>query len=626
MIEYKIKNKVNELPLSSVKFEGDIKEQIHAFFRERVTNDFAKSEIYGETEEQFRKRDDDEFKVGTWRGEFWGKWMISAARVARYLDDGELVEFIRQGAYNVIETQDEDGYIGSYKDPENVLPCDPKFGMEVYGTLCDHNWNVWCRKYTIWALIEAHQLTGDKKILDATVKTAYQLMDMLERLGLKIADCGTFNGLPAGSIMKPMLLLYRITEDERFLNFALGIAGEWEREDGKVPNIISNALSMKPIHTWYEHPEKWAKAYEMMSCLDGLVELYRITGTEKYLKVCECMYELLWKHEQNLLFSVGFNDQLAGGSLYANSLTEPCDVIHWIRLCYELYRVTGEEKYMNAIERAVYNPLLAASFKDGTWGARCVRSVGRHMTTGGQTKMKHGHCCVNNMPRGFLNAAECFVMTVDGGIRINLYTDFVAKSDIADVTIGGSYLKDGRVNITLNAKRDFTLSLRIPDWSRETKLDGAVITPKDGYYSFDVKAGEREASLEFDMAVTLRELNEAPTRFPKEDFRVRRYCQDNIVTDDMMTWDKRATLLYGPLLLTRSKLVGNTELEMFESQTVAHRGYSVTVTPIEYDGVRCAFRVKFENGASAVEFNMCDYASGTNIPSFDDMKLFNIFI
>jgi hypothetical protein len=110
MVEYKIRNKVNELPLSNVKLGGDIGEQIHAFLCERVTNDFAKSEIYGETEEQLRKRDDDDWKVGTWRGEFWGKWVISAARVARYQNNAELIEFIRKGAYAIIETQDSDGY------------------------------------------------------------------------------------------------------------------------------------------------------------------------------------------------------------------------------------------------------------------------------------------------------------------------------------------------------------------------------------------------------------------------------------------------------------------------------------------------------------------------------------
>jgi len=188
---------------------------------------------------------------------------------------------------------------------------------------------------------------------------------MLSHLGISISDCGTFNGLPAGSIMKPMLILYRLTEDKKYLDFAISIANDWERPDGRVPNIISNALQMKPVHKWYPEPEKWAKAYEMMSCLDGLLELYRVTGTDKYLTVCRNMYKLLLEHEGNLLFSVGFNDQFAHGAAYANSISEPCDVIHWIRLCQELYKLTGEAEYMNTVELAFYNAFLASSFKEG---------------------------------------------------------------------------------------------------------------------------------------------------------------------------------------------------------------------------------------------------------------------
>lgn len=627
MFSYNVNNKISPLSLSDIRFGGAISAQASVFFEERIKSDFAKNVIYKETEEQFRLRNDDDKPVGTWRGEFWGKWIISAVRVARYENDENLKEFIHNAALNLIKTQDDDGYIGSYKNPENVLPCDPKFGLEIYGTLCNHNWNVWCRKYTMWGLLEAYELTEDKAILDATIKLANQLIDMLNRLDLSISDCGTFNGLPAGSIMKPMLILYRFTSDKRYLDFALSIANDWERPDGRVPNIISNALDMKPVHEWYDEPEKWAKAYEMMSCLDGLLELYRVTGAEKYLTTCRNMYELLLEHEGNLLFSVGFNDQFANAAAYANSISEPCDVIHWIRLCFELYKLTGEAKYMNTVEFAFYNAFLASSFKDGKWGARGVRSTGRHMVANGQAKMQYSHCCVNNIPRGFLNVAESFVMRSTDGIIINFYSDFFAKCELAEISIQGSYLKDGKTTIKICANEDFSLSLRIPEWSDKTKLNGESVTAKNGYYTFDIKRGITEFSLEFDMKITLRELKEAPEHFPAEDFRVRRYCYNNIVTEDMMTWDKRATLLYGPLLLTKSKLVGNSEDEMYAFETVAGKGYTCEITPIDCDEVNYAFNVRFiDNNGVAMEMKMCDYASGTNIASYDDMKLFNIFI
>ena len=626
MVEYKVENLVEPLPMENIRFGGKIGEQTARFFYERVRSEFARNVVYKETEVQFQLRNDDELPVGFWRGEFWGKWMISACRVARYEKDASLKSFLKTAAHNLIATADADGYIGTYKDPQNVFPCDPEESFRAVGYRSVFNWNVWCRKYTLWGLLEAYQLTEDKEILNACIKFSDQLIDMLHRMGIKTAQCGTFNGLPAGSIMKPMLILYRITGNEKYLDFALEIADDWERPDGKIPNIISNALSMKPVHLWYENPRKWAKAYEMMSCFDGILELYRITGTKRYLTAAENMYTLLWEHEQNLLFSVGFNDQFVHGAAWENSISEPCDVIHWMRLCAELYYLTGESKYMHTFEYSFYNPFLASSFKDGKWGARGVRSMGRHMVTHGKVEMQHNHCCVSNVPRGFINAAECYVLRTAGGLVVNHYSDFYAKTDDVAVTIEGSYLRDGKVQIIVETTKEMMLQLRIPEFSSYTTLNGKKIIGENGYYGVKLAAGITELLLTFEMAVQIRQLAEAPKHFQSDEFQIRRFTADNPVREEDMTWDRRATIVYGPLLLTRSKLVGNTEEEMFASDTVAHRDFTCSVVPVENENVTCAFCVTFSNGEEKVVTNMCDYGSGTNIESPDDDRLFNVFV
>ena len=626
MVDYKVQNVVNPIPMENIRFGGAIAKQAETFFRERIRSDYARSEVYGETEKQFSIRNDDEFPVGFWRGEFWGKWVISACRVARYENDESLKVFLNKAAHNLIKTADPDGYIGSYRDPRNVFPCDPEESLKAVGYRSIFNWNVWCRKYTLWGMLEVYELTGDQEILEACMKSMDQLIAMFREMGIKTRDCGTFNGLPAGSIMKPMLILYRITADKKYLDFALEIADDWERDDGKVPNVIANARSMRPVHTWYEGPRFWAKAYEMMSCFDGILELYRITGIKRYLEAAENMYTLLWEHEQNTLFSVGFNDLFVHGSAYANAISEPCDVIHWMRLCSELYYLTGNAKYMHTFEYSFYNPFLASSFQDGKWGARGVRSMGRHMVTHGKVEMQHNHCCVTNIPRGFINAAECYVLQKADGLVINHYTDFTAKTRFGVVLIGGSYLRDGKVTVTVLADKALSLSLRIPAFSDHTILNGKAISAVDGYYELEIPTGETVLELQFEMLVKLREMAEPTEHFPSDDFRIRRYVMDNPVQEADMTWDCRATVVYGPLLLTRSKLVGNTEDEMFHSDTVANKGYRCSVEPIESQAVSCAFRVTFRNGDDVVTTHMCDYGSGTNIESPDDDRLFNIFV
>lgn len=625
-VDYKVSNIRNAPALEDLHIGGRIEKQMETFFYERVSSDFAKEVICGETEEQFRLKLDDLDAIGMYRGEFWGKFALSGARVARYHKDAELAEFLRQSAYRVLETADEEGYFGTYKNKENIFPCTFEESMAARGIRVEWNWNIWGRKYSLWALLEIYELTGDKKILDAAHKFAVQIINMLKKLGVHTGQTGAFHGMPSDSIMKPMLVLYRLTGDERCLEFAQKIADQWEDPNGRLPNLITNGLAKTPVHTWYPDSQLWAKAYEMMSCLDGLLELYRITGTERYLTAVENIYEVLLEHEQNILFSVGFNDMFSNAAILQNSLTEPCDVIHWMRLCYELYCLTGKTTYMDSLELAFYNPFLSAAFADGKWGARAVRSFGRPLVGVLQSGMEHSHCCVNNMPRGFLNAAQSFVLTGEDGLHINLYSDFDCVIDSTKVTIGGTLFEDGKVNISVETDAAKKVYLRIPGWSKITLINGKEYSCCGSEVALDLKAGKNEINIQFDMTPLIREFPHEVVAYELPDYRIRRYITENPIPAELMRWERSATLMYGPLLLTRSKLIGNTEKEMFEDSSVCGKGLTANVTPVcdkDFPGNR--YHVTFE-GEGGFETDFCDYANGSNHWSKEDPKLYSVFV
>lgn len=627
MIAYKINDKLNPPPLEGLHIGGSIGELMNRFFEERIFSDYARSVIYPETEEQFRLRDDDKTIVGMWRGEFWGKWMISACRAARMCGRKDMYEFLRSAAHRLIATADPDGYIGTYRDKANFLPCDREAALAVVGWRSNWNWNIWCRKYTLWGLLECYLLTSDEEILSAAAKSAVQLIDLLGKTGYRIGETGTFNGLPSGSILKPMLILYRLTGDERFLKFSIGIADNWERADGRIPNLISNALEMKPIHEWYPSSERWAKAYEMMSCLDGLLELYRVTGVERYFTAVSNLYTLLCEYEQNRLYSVGFNDIFAHAAEYPNSLSEPCDVIHWMRLCHELYRLTGDSKYIDSFELAFYNPFLAGVFSDGKWGARAVRSAGRHMVALGQADMKYSHCCVNNMPRGFVNAAETFVMLdADGRIYLNLYSEFDCETDVGRISLRGGYLTTGRVSAVFDLTRGTDVYLRIPRHCRAAYVNGEELNLTERCHRMSLPAGHSQIELNFEYDTNIEEMKSTPTRYPDNDFRIARFVTGNNVPTDVMTFDRRAVITRGPLLLVHSKLIGNSDEEIFPKDSICGQGCTCKAEPVESDAVRAMFRLRIENADGSFETTMCDYASGSNRWSQDDARLFNIYV
>lgn len=636
MLPYKVKNRFEPSMLGDIRLGGSIAAQMETFFTERVTSDLARDEILAEAEAQFSKRDDDTTIVGYWRGEFWGKWIISACRVARYEKDEKLKRTILDSALRVIATADEDGYIGTYADKTNVLAPDPAETRPVVGWDCNWNWNLWCRKYTLWALLEVYLLTGDARVLDAAVRSADQYISMLTQLGLHPGDTGTFNGLPAASILKPMLILYRITEDRKYLDYSLLIANDWEKEDGHIPNLIANALARKPVHTWYPESQKWAKAYELMSCLDGLLELYRVTGVKKYLTAVEALYTLLLEHEGNQVCSVGFNDIFANAAQYQNSISEPCDVIHWMRVCYELLCLTADPKYADTFEAAYYNPLLGSARSDGKWGARGARSSGQHMYAHGQVQMKHQHCCVNNMPRGFLNAVELAVMQEADTIVINLYHEYSGKIGDNTVRVSGDYFGSGCVTVEIDAASATRVKLRCPHWSRTTRVNGLAI-PAQGeaddrqavgcYAEYQLNEGRNSFTLEFDMTPRLVTFDRAIEHFRSSDFRISRYLSDDL-TEREMSFERRTKLLRGPLLLCKSKLVGCTEDEMFGTALDPDRlvGAACSVTPVASERVRAAFKVKITDrgGTPILDTYLCDYATGSNEEG--DPRLFTIWL
>ena len=259
MIKYKSPSAVNVPPVKDTQICGKIGEKFNKVIFERATSDDAHNLVFAEAESAFAAADDGELApVGLWKGEFWGKLMLGACRIYEYTQDAKLLDYILKSTDKILSFQRKDGYLGTYKDEKQIFRAEPAIARQItgYDWDCDWTWNIWCRKYTIWALIEVYEISGEKRVLDAVVKTTDQLIDMLDEMGAKICETGTFFGLPSGSVLKPMLKLYRITENKKYLDFALDIANQWEDDTTCCAKIIKNSLDMLPVHHWNDNNAK----------------------------------------------------------------------------------------------------------------------------------------------------------------------------------------------------------------------------------------------------------------------------------------------------------------------------------------------------------------------------------
>ncbi len=608
--------------LRDVRLGGVPAGKMHNFFRARMLDKTAQRDVFGEARSAFRDRDDDEKAVlpdrkmgGIWRGEFWGKLMLGTARVADYLQDPALTKFVKEECHRMIALQDPDGYLGSYADKENVwIPESAKPAMRAaYGW--NTVWNLWNRKYAIWAMLMAYRTTGDRAILASTERQMDQWIEMMHRLGLPLFVTGQPEkvGLPSMSILKPLLMLYAETGKKTYLDYAKEMLPDWDRADGACPNFFRNADRADALHTWYPNPSRWAKSYEMMSCLDGLLEYTRLTGDARALETVRKIYDNLLRTELNVLGDVGYVDQFYGAATQPNASTEVCDTIHWIRLSLDLYLMTGDVRYCDAIELAYFNAFLAGVYRDGTWGAFAVRGTACHETDR-QCGYAYNHCCVNNVPRTFMDMAEGTVTRDRAGVfHVNFYQDATATLDGVDFAVSGNYPVGNVVTVKVSdpaAKVVF----RTPAWC--PKLD--VAQPEKGVWR-----------LTFDMNPRLLDGPDTAVA-KKEGWHYARYlCREQPARSplrDSYRATPAATVMVGPLLLAKSRRTGATQTELMDLATVRGQGYAVKVTPVACEDVWGAWDVELTKpGAPTIRTRACDYQSAGDDPYADGSVRFSIW-
>lgn len=610
---------------SEVKVGGHVAALQDRFVRERIVSDYARKEIWGEARNAFAHPDDDVFNngIGMWKGEFWGKLMISACRVAAYLHDDGLKEFLHQEALRLIAYQQEDGYLGTYVDKEYVTPLPVEEARRRVKWPCPWNWNLWCRKYTLWGLMSAYRLTGDRRLLVAADRAMTQQIEMLRRRDLKLCDTGTstMHGLPPCSILKPLLWLYQDTGKGLFLDYAKEIVGSFDDSSCRAVQFRAKLATGKPMQDWYpEENGHWGKAYEMMSCLAGFVEYCRVTGDRTVLDVAAQMRERILSDELNLCCSVGYNDQFWGARLRLNGVSEPCDAIHWIRLNHELYLVTGEARYVDEIERCFYNAFLAGVRPDGTWGARCVRSHGRHQKAPPQSGMTLQHCCVNNMPRGFMDAA-CTILArdVDGALQVGLYHDGEASVGGDAVKIAGNYPVSDTVTVTVTRRAAGKVRFRVPAWCPAMMVarEGhGRRTEAAGWFEVEAPSGQSAWRIHFEMpARIVVSTRESVPPYDKRDQLYGRWANNSDGENGerdlfaLLRTTPAAQVFRGPLMLAKSVRLGTDEKTILDPETVNGGGWRVTATPLSADGVWGAWTLVFEKDGRRKTVRACDYSS-----------------
>lgn len=556
-----------------------------------------------------------------WKGEFWGKMMRGGCLVYEYTQDEELYDVLTESVKDMLSTAEADGRVSTYKR-------DKEFDA----------WDLWCRKYVILANEYYLDICKDaalkEQIITFICRAAdYILLHIGNGEGQKNINEATrsWYGLNSSSILEPMVRLYHLTKEQRYLDFASYIVKE-----GGAKGI--NVFRLAYENEIYPYQYGVSKAYEMTSCFEGLLEYYYATGEEWCKTAVINFADALIKTEISVIGCSGITHELFDFTAARQTVRQPdvlqetCVTVTWMKFCSRVLELTGDAKYADCIEQSFYNAYLGSFNTDRKI---CANMYERFVVKKGITDLKDTYLPIDSyspllsgkrgrkvggnqlMPdHSYYGCCTCIasagigvfmknMVTADqDGITVNFFEKGTASLtfDGAFVTItqDTAYPIDGKITLTVttDTPKEFALRVRIPGW-----------TGKEGGYAVTKKVWSQDTlSFTFDMPVRtlLPQIWEKEviytdmSNFKPGDCHV---AKPITVYHDPAD-DHYVALMRGPLTLAADSRSGKDADSVFDFEPDGTLCEDNTIT----DGVPCLLKMRFTDKRGE-DFYLVDYAS-----------------
>jgi len=412
-------------------------------------------------QQRLRKADEDAMLAGfinrpgshSWIGEHIGKFLEAACNAYDNSGDPALKSQLDRSAQQLIAAQLPDGYLGTYE-------------MDSHWT----SWDVWSHRYDMMGLLRYYELSGFQPALNASEKIGELIMKTFgsEAGQRDIVKAGGHVGMAATCILESMAELYRFSGNKKYLDYCDYLVNSFNHPGG--PHILQTLNELGRVDKVAN-----AKAYEMMSNLLGVIKLYRLTNDVRFLTPVLTAWRDI---AQKRLYITGttssfehFQDDQELPATAKDNMGEGCVTTTWVQLNYQLLCVTGEMKYLDELERSVYNHLTGAENPQTGCVSYYTPLVGKKPYGCSIT------CCMSSVPRaialaplfvnGKINNRPTFLFYQPGTYATTVNND----QQVAFSTVT-NFPADGRVSINVDKTTvtPFTLDFRRPYWAGDFSI------------------------------------------------------------------------------------------------------------------------------------------------------------
>lgn len=411
-----------------------------------------------------------------WNAETIGNWWDGFVRHAFLTKNQDAMDQSKAIVDNLLASQDEDGYIGIYK--ENLR-------YQHDGS----NGELWAQTTAFRMLLAYYEMTQEAKVLEAVERAMAVTMknynqDARNPFYLQNAFGGVTHGLMMTDVCET---LFRITDKEVYQDYATFLYRAFSTysinrsfNDLRYPYLVDkdSAFEGHGVHT-YEH-------------FRSLLQAYYATGHPELKTAWENALEKL---EPCLLPSGAGHGNEWIAKLKAHpehTATEYCTMLELRNFYGSAIQKTGDIQFADAAEKLTFNGMMGARNQEGTAlsyskADNCYLLDGKHHEEGkthddprykySPTHSEPAVCCVPNYTRNYTYYLDQMWMKSAEGIVATLYgpstltTEWKGKSVSIEQITNYPFSDEIELRITAPEPVEFTLSLRKPGWAKSMELN-----------------------------------------------------------------------------------------------------------------------------------------------------------
>jgi len=330
--------------------------------------------------------------------------------------------------------------------------------------------------------------TGKKNLLNIALKNADLVCSVFGPDKMHVA--------PGHEIVEMGLVkLYRITGKQEYLQtakFFIEERGHYNGYDANSKDPWKNGAYWQDNIPVTDQTEAEGHAVRAGYLYSAVADVAALTGDEKLLHAIDTIWDNMVSKKIYVQGGIGavpsgerFGDnyELPNATAY----NETCAAIANVFWNYRMFLLHGDSKYMDVLEKTLYNGLISGIGLDGkSFFYTNAMQIKNNSSHGGMEPARSGwfdcSCCPTNLTRLIPSIPGYVYAQTADAVYVNLFVTGKASLQVhgkpVSIVQQNNYPWDGALTFTVSPQKTdaFSLLVRIPGWARNEAIPSDLYT------------------------------------------------------------------------------------------------------------------------------------------------------